>query len=340
MRIFENTNNSCYIIAEIGINHNGSIDTCLEMIERAKHCGADAVKLQTVDPDENYVTSSESYQVFKANSLTADETSKAFEYAKELAVDIFTTVGDLKTLTWVDELDPVAYKISSGLFTHTVLIDQIIKTKRPVLMSTGMSDNEEIDFIMKHMQRRDCSNLALFQCTSIYPAPSDTLNLSRISYLKGKYDVPVGFSDHSLGIDAAAFSVAAGATILEKHFTLDKTQPGVDHAISINSDELKCLVSKIREVELMMGDAQAALNPKIQENKQKYQRYLVAKKDIECGDILTDANIAIKRIPTKNSNGYKAYRYYDVLGGKINAPLKRDHLLQENMITRESYNEA
>lgn len=333
MRIFSNQQRQTYIIAEIGINHNGSFEHCVDLVKAAKNSGVDAVKLQTIDPDLNYAQDSESYKLFKKLSLTREETSKIFELCKVLELDIFTTVGDIQTLEWIDALNPVAYKISSALITHVPLIKAIAQKNRPILISTGMSDLAEIDLIMNTLHMLQPLNVALFQCTSLYPAPLETLNLARIKLLIDRYHIPVGFSDHSLGIEAAPISVAAGASMIEKHFTLDKTQPGADHAISIEPCEMKAMVDAIRKVELLLGDGKAQLPEALLNNKMKFQRYVVAGCDIEAGTFLTEENVAIKRVSVSHSLGLPPFMYDSILGKKIRVAIKKDELIYDDLIS-------
>ena len=179
-------NAPCYIIAEIGINHEGSLDECKKLIAAAHEAGVSAVKLQTVDPDECYVKGTESYKVFKSAFLNQDETGKAFEFARSLGVDIFTAVGDFNSIDWIDELDPSCYKISSGLLTNLPIIDYIAKKKRPMLFSRGMSPISEVEIAVNKAKENGVDEIGVFHCTSSYPTPIDMINLKVIDLLKEK----------------------------------------------------------------------------------------------------------------------------------------------------------
>ena len=242
-----------FIIAEIGINHEGNINKCLKLIKKAKFADADAVKLQTIDPANNYVSNSKSFEIFNKGILSIEETKKAFNYAKKNKIKIFTTCGDINTAKWVEKLNPIAWKISSGLIHHIPLISYLSKFKRTMILSTGIAKFEEVGTAVKAVRAKGNNKIVILQCTSNYPVRSENINLSKIRLYKKKYKCEVGFSDHSIGSDAAFLSVAAGATYLEKHFTLNKKSKGFDHKISLEPKEFKNMVHKIRLAEKMMG---------------------------------------------------------------------------------------
>jgi N,N'-diacetyllegionaminate synthase len=287
--------NQVYIIAEIGVNHEGDVDKCACMINAAADVGVDAVKLQTIDADSNYIVDTESYKIFKSSELSRDETASMFELAKRRSIDIFTTAGDIETINWVEKLKPSAWKISSGLLTHIPLIQYLASLNRPLLISTGMGSVEEIDLAIETTKNARNDNVKLFQCTSLYPALADNLNLAAIRWLKNRYGYDVGYSDHSIGTDAAFLAVGAGATLIEKHFSFDTNRPGFDHGISLNHDGLKEMVERIRLAERMLGAAEKNIPIAVMENRKKYLRSLVATSNINIGDIFTVNNINVKR---------------------------------------------
>ena len=179
--LFDNANkdeHKTYVIAEIGVNHEGSVDSCAEMIRASASAGADAVKLQTVDASRCYAPETESYKVFSEAALTEAETANMFQLARNCGVDVFTTSGDLQTLEWVDRLNPAAHKISSGLLSCTPIVKEACKFGRPVLMSTGMSSTATIDLSVEIVRQSGCQT-ALFQCTSLYPCPIDKVGPER-----------------------------------------------------------------------------------------------------------------------------------------------------------------
>jgi N,N'-diacetyllegionaminate synthase len=287
--------NKVYIIAEIGINHEGDVEECRKLIVSAIESGADAVKLQTVNADLNYVPGSESYKTFKGSELTRQETSEMFNFARKNGVDIFTTAGDINTVEWVDKLNPSYWKISSGLLTHIPIVSYIASLGRPLLISTGMANTYDIELAIKSAQSVGNNNISLFQCTSLYPAPFQSLNLSVINWLKDKYGYNVGFSDHSLGDEAAFLSVGAGATLIEKHITFDSNRPGYDHAISLEPDSFKTMVNKIRLAEVMLGSPEKKVSKEVSVVRDNFLRTIVALKSIKKGELFSSNNICVKR---------------------------------------------
>jgi len=320
-----------FVIAEIGINHEGDVKRCEQMIKAAADAGVDAVKLQTIDADANYVKNSESYKVFKGAELSVDETKKMFQLAKSLGVDIFTTVGDFDTLNWVNELDPCTWKISSGLITHIPLIEKMAKFNRPILISTGMSDIDEIKDAIDAFYQNGNRQVGIFQCTSIYPLKPENIYLSRISELKRIFNVPIGFSDHSLGSNAAFLSVGAGAAMIEKHFTFDKGRKGYDHAISMNKKEMKELVNKVRLAEIMIGNRNVQFEEFQKEKRKAYLRCIVAKKNIQKGESLTEENITIKR-PKPGQQGLEPKNYNSIINNKAKLDIPIDSPIIFDMI--------
>ncbi len=310
-----NTSNHVYVIAEIGINHEGNVEQCAKMIKAAAEIGVDAVKLQTIDADSNYVVGSESYKVFKGSELTREETANMFNLARENGIDVFTTVGDVGTAEWVEKLEPSCWKISSGLLTHIPMARHLASLKRPLLISTGMANVDDIDLAIETAKLTGNNDISLFQCTSLYPAPLDSLNLSTISWLKERYGYDVGFSDHSLGSDAAFLSVGAGATLIEKHFSLDPSQPGFDHKISLNIAGFKEMVERVRVAEKMMGMMQKEVSEAVNNTRMKYLRSVVATRSIMAGQKLSGENIGIKR--TLPGNLGLAPKYFESIIGSI-----------------------
>ena len=303
------------IIAEIGINHEGSVEKCARMIKEAANVGVNAVKLQTIDADANYVVGSESYKIFKGSELTREETSDMFDLARAKGLEIFTTAGDIETIKWVEEFKPSCWKISSGLLTHIPMVRYLASLGRPLLVSTGMASVDDIDLAIETIRSAGNSNISLFQCTSLYPAPIDSLNLSTISWLKERYNCKVGFSDHSLGGDAAFLSVGAGATLIEKHFSLDNGRSGFDHKISLNPNGLKEMIGRIREAEQIMGEPIKYVSEPINKMREKFLRSVVAIDSILKGDIFSSENIGVRR--TLSDKKGSEPKYFDTMLGLI-----------------------
>ena len=303
------------IIAEIGINHEGSVEKCARMIKEAANVGVNAVKLQTIDADANYVVGSESYKIFKGSELTREETSDMFDLARAKGLEIFTTAGDIETIKWVEEFKPSCWKISSGLLTHIPMVRYLASLGRPLLVSTGMASVDDIDLAIETIRSAGNSNISLFQCTSLYPAPIDSLNLSTISWLKERYNCKVGFSDHSLGSDAAFLSVGAGATLIEKHFSLDNGRSGFDHKISLDPNGLKEMIGRIREAEQIMGEPIKYVSEPINKMREKCLRSVVAIDSILKGDIFSSENIGVRR--TLSDKKGSEPKYFDTMLGLI-----------------------
>ena len=306
---------STYIIAEIGINHEGSADRCADMIKAFAKAGADAIKLQTVDADRSYAPDTESYKLFSSASLSVEETANMFTLARQCGVEPFTTSGDLLTLEWIDKLDPVAHKISSGLLSCLPIVEATCRMKKPVLMSTGMSDSVAIEQAVAIAEKQVCP-VAIFQCTSEYPCSPDKVNLAAIKAMEEKFNLPIGFSDHSLGTDMSFLSVAAGARLIEKHVSFDQTRPSFDHSISLEADEFAEMVRKIRLAELALGSRQKTVDQNMKQQSQKFQRRLAAAKDLEKGHVLTLDDLLFMRFTNQNS-AVSATETNDVLGKKV-----------------------
>jgi len=317
--LFGNVNedeHKTYVIAEIGINHEGSVDRCAKMIRASASAGADAIKLQTVDASRCYAPDTESYKVFSEAALTEAETANMFQLARDCGVDAFTTSGDLQTLKWVDRLNPAAHKISSGLLSCTPIVKEACKFGRPVLMSTGMSGTATIDQSVEIARQSGCQT-ALFQCTSLYPCPIEKLDLSAIDGLNKRYRVPTGFSDHSLGVHMAPLAVAAGARLIEKHITFDKNRSGFDHFISLEPDEFAEMVTLVRQAETAMGQADKTVDDVIFEQAQQFERRLAAAHDLPAGHVLTTDDLLFLRF-SQNSDAIYSYEASSVLNRQTN----------------------
>ncbi len=311
------------LIAEIGINHEGDAEQCARMIDAAAEAGADAIKLQTIDADANYVQGTASHTLFSQAGLSRDQTARMFEHSTALGLEVFTTAGDPATLTWIDELSPAGHKISSGLLTCDPIVALAASTGRPLLISTGGAETADIDAALACAREAGAKAIALFQCTSLYPAPADTLNLRSIGWLEERYQVPTGFSDHALGIESAVLAVAAGARMIEKHFSLDSTREGFDHPLSLEPDRFAELVHRVRDAERMLGQAERQLTEAERAKAPLMRRVLVARTQIESGETLTEANLTFKR-PLPGSAGLPPRDYARLLGRRAARTLAPD----------------
>jgi sialic acid synthase SpsE len=319
------------IIAEIGVNHEGDVDACARMIEESAKAGADSIKLQTIDAKENYVRGTASYELFSRAALTPEETARMFDLSRNLSMEPFTTAADFATIDWVDKLDPPAHKISSGMMTNTPVVSYLAATGRSILISTGMAEVSEIDETVDCARTSGAKDIALFQCTSEYPAPVETLNLAAIGWIRERYCVPAGFSDHSLGTEAAVLSVAAGATMIEKHFTLDTTRLSFDHGISLDPAGFAELVQQVRRAEIMLGTVDKQLSSTERETRALMHRILVARKPIAAGDTFDSDNVGFKR-PLPGILGLPPRDYENVLGHSAQYDLAVDDAITQNAL--------
>ena len=317
-----NSNYNTYIIAEIGINHEGSYERCIEMVYAAKETKVNAIKLQTIDADNNYAKNTESYQLFKKSSLTKKETKSIFELAKSLKLDCLTTVGDIETVKWIKKLKPSAWKISSSLFTHLPLIKYICKENQHIYLSTGLANDDEIKNIISKMKNMKKNNFTIFHCISKYPLKENECSLEKISFLKNEYNVNVGYSDHTAGTYSSCLAVSLGAKVIEKHFTFDKKRKGYDHKISLDYIGMRNLVRRIRLTEEMIK-LNKSKELTIERNRKKYLRVIVAKKPIKIGEDFSDKNISIKRV-RDNSNGVTPLNYKKIIGRSSQKKYSRD----------------
>ncbi len=306
-------NYNTYIIAEIGINHEGSYNLCKEMVYAAKKAGVNAVKLQTIDPDECYASDTESFKLFSRAKLTNKETEKIFNYAKSLKLDVFTTVGDIKTANWIKKLKPSAWKVSASLLTHAPLLEHLSKFKEPLYLSTGLCSNKEINKAVNILKKNNKKNYSLLHCVSKYPTLPKEAHLSRIDYLKKIYKVNIGYSDHTLGDLACCIAVTKGAAIIEKHFTKNNKKKGYDHQISLNYKGMKDLVENIKKTEYMLSKSTKFLDV-IKANRKKFLRVLVANCKINKGEKFSEANISAKRVSNSNNNHLSPFYFNKLVG--------------------------
>ena len=316
-----------FIIAEIGLNHNGNVINCIKLIDKAKLAGADAVKLQVSVPEDSYAKNTKSYKFFKKYSLGEDEILKLKKYADRKKIIFFFTAGDFKSLNLVRKLKMPAIKISSGLMTNIPLVTKASKAGLPMIISTGMAFKKEITDILKIVKKYNKSGTALLKCTSLYPAPDETINLLAIDNFIKTFNVPIGYSDHSKDELPSLIAVSLGAKIIEKHFTLNKKQEGPDHKFSLEPKEFKNLVNSIRRVEKLMGDFIIKPHDKEINNRKKNYRKILAIKKIAKGEKLTIFNVGLKR--TLNFKTGLSSKFFDkILGKKAKTIIKPDdHIL-------------
>lgn len=285
----------CFIIAEIGINHGGDYILAQEMIDAAFDAGANAAKLQIVNPEDSYSKNNISYSVFADTEFSSNQIHDLVNNYSKKGI-VFATPGDISSLNKCIEANMELYKVSSGLLTNRPLIRQIAKTKKPMILSSGMANLSEISNAVKYAKLSGCKEIAVLQCTSIYPAPFNSINLFAMDEIQKKCNSIVGYSDHCLGWLACNTAVAMGAKIIEKHFTFNNSQTGADHKISLNYKDFKLMVSDIRNIEKMFGHGSKEPHKEEVGKRKNLRRYCVAKTDIYPGDSFNIYNVVFKRL--------------------------------------------
>jgi len=287
-------NEPVVVVAEIGTNHEGDVESCLECIRQSARAGASAIKLQTSDPSEHYPPEHPSFSLFSSARLSQDATRKAFDLARSLGMEAFSTTG-FNDLEWLLELEPAAMKVSSGLLTHTTLVHRLAQTGRTLILSTGMSEGPIIDDAVRVARDGGCANPIVLQCTSLYPAPENTVSLRTIEWLSERYGVPGGLSDHSTSEIIPAFAVAAGATLIEKHFSLTPERNGYDHQVSLGPEAFARMVQSIRLAEAARGTEEKLLNQQQKEVASRMLRRIITKSSISKGSYIQSEDLAIMR---------------------------------------------
>lgn len=302
-----------YIIAEIGINYNGNLDLAIKMVEEAARAGVDAVKVQIIYADRSYTKDSESYAIFKKVELTLEDWKKIVIRTRDLKIDIFATFTQPEDMQTAEILGLPAIKISSSNITNFPLLKAAALTGKPILVSTGMAYLSEVDEAVRYLEEHGARNLGIFHCISLYPASAKDANLNAITTMRHAFpQYPIGFSDHTMGNSCAIAAVALGARIIEKHFTLDRAMEGPDHHFSATPEEFVSLVKAVHEVESAVGSGIKNPAPAEVDLRAKFQRILVAAKDIKEGEKLNEANMSAKR----SAQDGLAPRWYEIVLGR------------------------
>ncbi len=315
-----------YIIAEAGVNHNGNFELAKKMILEGKKAGVDAVKFQTfiasnlvssyakkADYQMKSTDNKESQQdMLKKLELSFQEFRLLKEYAVELNIDFLNT------------LNMPFWKIPSGEITNLPYLLKIAKTKKPIILSTGMSTMEEIAEMLDVFCDYNRNDITLLHCNTEYPTPFQDVNLYAMKTLKEKFHVNVGYSDHTKGIEVPIAAVALGATVIEKHFTLDRNMLGPDHKASLEPGELAEMVKAIRNIESALGNEEKKPSESEKKNILVARKSIVAKKDIKKGDILSEENITTKR----PGNGISPMEWFKIIGMKAAKDFQKDELIE------------
>lgn len=297
---------STFIIAEIGVNHNGSVEFAKKMIKSASECGVDAVKFQTFKSEDlvtenaktaNYqeenTNENSQFEMLKKLELSFEDFKELKEYASKYNVMFISSPFDIKSVNLLEKLNVPLYKLGSGELNNFDLINYVQKTDKTMILSTGMATLDEIKETYDFIENKE--NLVILHCITGYPISFEEANLNFIKTLQSEFDVPIGFSDHSPGIELPIAAVALGACVVEKHFTLDKTLEGPDHKASLNPFEFKAMVDAIRNVELAMGDGIRKFSQNELEIKKIARKSVVLNQNISSGSIIEREMLSIKR---------------------------------------------
>lgn len=326
------------IIAEAGVNHNGSIDIAYQLIDKAKEAGADVVKFQTAKaenviskfaPKADYqkkTTGASESQLDMAKKLTLsyDQFLSLKNYCKKKEIEFLSTPFDLESIDFLYNMGCRFWKIPSGEITNYPYLVKIAKTELPVVMSTGMANMDEIESAVNLLHDNGSGDITLLHCTTEYPVPIREVNLNAMLTLRNRFKCSVGYSDHTNGIEIPIAAVAMGASVIEKHFTLNRNMAGPDHKASLEPKELADMVLAIRNVESALGDGiKRPTNSEIK-NMIIARKSIVAATKIHAGQILTKENITTKR----PGNGINPMKWNDVIGTRAIRDFEEDELIE------------
>lgn len=326
------------IIAEAGVNHNSDMEIAKKLIDEAVLAGADAVKFQTFQgkhlvskntektPYQKETTEKEEshLEMIQRLELSRADHELLLNYCNEKNIIFLSTPFDQVSVDLLEELGMDTYKIPSGEITNLPYLEKIGALGKKVILSTGMSTLGEVEIALNILRSKGTTDITLLHCTSEYPAPYEDVNLNSMLTLKQAFSLPVGYSDHTKGIEISVAAVAMGATVIEKHFTLDKTMEGPDHRASLDPEELRNLVSSIRHVEKAMGTGVKGISPSEEKNRPIARKSIVAKTAISKGELFTPENITTKRPAT----GISPLDWYQVLGKVAEKDFSEDDFIR------------
>lgn len=326
------------IIAEAGVNHNGSFNLAKRMVEAAKEAGVDYVKFQTFNPKklvskfaekaeyqkETTCADESQLEMLQKLTLTNDNFIELKKYCDAIGIGFISTPFDLDSIRFLETFNMDFWKVPSGEVTNLPYLEAIAKTGRKVVMSTGMCNIEEIKAAIDVLEKNGTKEVEILHCNTQYPTPFEDVNLSAMLTIKKEVGKTVGYSDHTLGIEVPIAAVAMGAKIIEKHFTLDKNMEGPDHRASLNPVELKQMVSAIRNIEKSIGSGDKVASFSESANKSVARKSIVASRDIKRGEVLSENNLTTKR----PGSGISPMKWYEVLGNTAKRDFKEDELIE------------
>ena len=323
---FSNSEKHVLTIAEAGINHNGDIDIALDMVSAARAAGADVIKFQSFSTNRFLSPGNPIKKIFQKCQLSEKHHKLLKEKSKRVGILVSSTPLDTRWVTILDSLNFDILKVASGDITFLPMLEKIAHTKRPVVLSTGMSTIDDIKTAVDKLRTCGATKIAILHCVSSYPPDTKELNLASIQYMKDIFpDYPIGFSDHTAGIGIARSAVLAGARIIEKHFTIDKKLPGPDHSLSLLPHEFKDMVKSIREAKMILGDRHKKPTKKEQEIVSLTRRGAFASRSLYKGDKVSKNDIIYLR-PEGEINPLEMEKY---IGKRLkkdvpkNTPLKK-----------------
>jgi len=330
---------SVFIIAEAGVNHNGSIELAYELIDVAFESGADAIKFQTFKAENLALKGAEKaeYQKYTSNpdesqfemlkklELNSSDHENLYNYCKKKGIVFLSSPFDIESVQLLESLNIDTIKIPSGEITNYPYLDYIGKLSKKIILSSGMSDLNEINDALNVLISSGTakSKITILHANTMYPSPMIDVNLKAMLTIKNKFNIDVGYSDHTLGAEVSIAAVALGASVIEKHFTLSQNLEGPDHKASLSPDELKHMITSIRNIELAMGDGKKNISASEKLNIDIVRKSIVAKSNIKKGDILSENNLTTKR-PGFGTNPMK---WKSIIGSVAKKSYKADDLL-------------
>ena len=330
---------SVFIIAEAGVNHNGSIDLAYKLIDVAVESGADAVKFQTFKAEnvasknatkaeyqkQTTDVSESQFNMLKKLELDLEAHKALIAYCKEKDIIFLSTPFDHESIDLLSDLGLQIFKIPSGEITNLPYLKQIGLLSKQVILSTGMSTLEEVGDAINVLTNAGTSkeNITVLHANTMYPTPMEDVNLNAMLTIQKEFGIAVGYSDHTLGIEVDIAAVVLGASIIEKHFTLDKTMDGPDHEASLEPEKLKEMVTSIRNIEKALGSSEKKPSPSESSNIKVVRKSIIANQNIKKGDLLTDKNIAVKR----PGGGISPMQWDEVIGTAASKDYNADELI-------------
>jgi len=326
------------IIAEAGVNHNGNFDLAVKMADAARAAGADFVKYQTFQSEElaSRYAEKASYQeettgtgesqldMLKKLTLRPEEYGRLKAHCDRIGIGFASTPFDLKSIAVLENLDMPFWKIPSGEVTNLPYLLAVARTKKPVVMSTGMCEMDEIQAAIDVLRANGTPKITLLHCNTEYPTPYEDVNLRAMETMRERFGLEAGCSDHTLGIEVPIAAAALGAVMIEKHFTLDRNMEGPDHRASLEPDELAAMVTAIRHIESALGTGEKTVSPSERKNMNIARKSIAAQRTIRKGERFTEENITTKR----PGSGVSPMRWFEVLGTRAVRDFKEDELIE------------